>query len=102
MDAIEALLSRVSVPVLGGPEITSEQKEILMRAAARAADHAWLRPSRYLLLEGEGLAALGDVFCSDRRTYGKFCSARAPEVYAKESTADHRCGLQTRRAPQSP
>jgi len=64
MDAIETLLSRVSVPVLGGQEITPEQKDVLMRAAARAADHAWLRPSRYLLIEGEGLAALGDVFAA--------------------------------------
>lgn len=67
MDAIETLVSRVSVPALSGPEITAEQKDILMKAAARAADHAWLRPSRYLLIEGDHLAALGEVFASTER-----------------------------------
>lgn len=64
MDAIEAITRRVSVPVLSGPDVTDEQIRLLVTAALRAADHAWLRPSRYLLVRGEALAQLGEVFAS--------------------------------------
>ena len=53
MDAIRAITERVSVAQLTGPDITQEQKEILFKAALRAPDHAWMRPSRYLTIEGE-------------------------------------------------
>lgn len=62
MDAIEAITQRVSVAQLTGPEITTTQKEILFRAALRAPDHAWIRPSRYLTIEGQARASLGEVF----------------------------------------
>ena len=62
MDAIDALTRRVSVPVLSGPDITEQQLTTMMQAALRAADHAWLRPSRYLVIRGNGLDKLGEVF----------------------------------------
>lgn len=62
MDALEALHSRVSVPRLAGPVPTQEQIQALFKAALRAPDHAWLRPWRFLLVQGEGLAALGQIF----------------------------------------
>ena len=64
MDALEALTRRVSVPVLSGPDIADEQIETMIAAALRAADHAWLRPSRYLVIRGEALGRLGDVFAA--------------------------------------
>tara|TARA_Y100001949_G_scaffold141086_1_gene123191 strand:- start:331 stop:876 length:546 start_codon:yes stop_codon:yes gene_type:complete len=64
MDALEALTRRVSVPVLSGPDVTDEQIETLIVAALRAADHAWLRPSRYLVVRGDALNRLGEVFAS--------------------------------------
>lgn len=62
MDALEALHERVSVPRLTGPAPTEEQRQALFKAALRAPDHAWLRPWRFLLVEGEGLEALGELF----------------------------------------
>lgn len=62
MDAITAITERVSVAQLTGPAPTDEQKDILARAAMRAPDHAWMRPSRYLTIEGEDRARLGQVF----------------------------------------
>ena len=62
MDAIKNILERVSVAQLTGPEITAEQKEILFQAALRAPDHAWLRPSRYLTIEGDARQYLSEVY----------------------------------------
>ncbi|KAA0696056.1 nitroreductase [Halopseudomonas laoshanensis] len=62
MDALEALHSRVSVPRLVAPAPTQEQQQALFNAALRAPDHAWLRPWRFLVVEGEGLQALGRVY----------------------------------------
>jgi len=62
MDAIEAITQRVSVAQLTGPEITTEEKDVLFQAAMRAPDHAWMRPSRYLTIEGEARTKLGEIF----------------------------------------
>lgn len=62
MDALQALHSRVSVPRLVGPVPTPEQLQALFKAALRAPDHAWLRPWRFLLVQGAGLDALGQLF----------------------------------------
>lgn len=62
MDALQALHSRVSVPRLVGPAPSQQQRQALFQAALRAPDHAWLRPWRFLVIEGEGLQALGQVF----------------------------------------
>jgi len=62
MDALEALHQRVSVPRLVGPAPTDEQRQAMFRAALRAPDHAYLRPWRFLVVEGDGLVALGELF----------------------------------------
>lgn len=64
MDALSALHNRVSMPRLTGPAPTAEQQEAIFKAALRAPDHAWLRPWRFLVLEGEGLEKLGELFHS--------------------------------------
>lgn len=61
MDALTALQQRVSVPQLTGPDITTNQQQHLFQAALRAPDHAWLRPSRYLTIQGEARTALGQI-----------------------------------------
>lgn len=62
MDALEMLLNRRSVAKLGGAAPTSSQLEIMLKAACRAADHGNLQPWRFLVIEGEGLVKLGQVF----------------------------------------
>ncbi len=62
MEALRMLTERVSAPQLTGPDITPQEQNILLRSALRAPDHAWLRPSRYLLIEGENRRALGEIF----------------------------------------
>ncbi|WP_022961911.1 nitroreductase family protein [Halopseudomonas pelagia] len=62
MDALQALHSRVSVPRLIGPAPTPDQQQALFKAALRAPDHAWLRPWRFLVVQGAALGALGRIF----------------------------------------
>lgn len=62
MDALKTLLERVSAPQLTGPDVTETQLQTLIQAALRAPDHAWLRPSRYIAVQGEAREALGRIF----------------------------------------
>lgn len=62
MDALDALLNRVSAPRLTVPAPDAAQRELLFRAALRAPDHGQLRPWRFLTVEGEALAQLGELF----------------------------------------
>lgn len=63
MDALEALLQRVSVAKLQAPAPDTQQREALFRAATRAADHKHLQPWRFLIIEEKGLDQLGELFC---------------------------------------
>lgn len=60
----EFLLNRTSEPRLEAPAPDSRTLERAFACAARAPDHALLRPWRYLVIEGDGLRALGDLFAS--------------------------------------
>ncbi len=66
MEAITALHSRVSQPVLVAPAPTGATLDNIKRAALRAADHAMLRPWRFLVIEGEGRHRLGELFVRSR------------------------------------
>jgi nitroreductase len=64
MDALDALLNRVSAPRLIAPAPDAAQRELLFRAALRAPDHGQLRPWRFITVEGEALTQLGELFAS--------------------------------------
>ncbi|MES2820792.1 MAG: nitroreductase family protein [Pseudomonadota bacterium] len=61
MDALEALLTRVSAPRLVDPAPDAAQRDLLFRAALRAPDHGQLRPWRFITVEGAARARLGEV-----------------------------------------
>lgn len=62
MDAIELLLNRVSCGKLEAPAPSAEQRQLMYRAALRAADHGGLQPWRFLEIEEEGLEQLGELY----------------------------------------
>ena len=78
MDALTALHNRVSEPRLTGPAPSAEQQEALFQAALRAPDHARLRPWRFLVLEGQGLERLGELFAE--AALARVGDPQAPEV----------------------
>ncbi len=63
-DMIDAILNRASEPRLIAPAPDRALLDRVLACAARAPDHALLRPWRYLVVEGEGLDALGELFAS--------------------------------------
>lgn len=63
-DALELIFSRTSEPRLKTPAPGQAILQDVFACAARAPDHALLRPWRYLVVEGDGLVKLGDVFAT--------------------------------------
>lgn len=64
MEALDALLNRVSMARLREPAPSAEQREVLFRAALRAPDHGYLRPWRFLSIEGDSRQRLGELFAA--------------------------------------
>lgn len=62
MDTLDAILTRTSQGKLVEPAPGPEVLERAFACALRAPDHRLLRPWRYLVLQGEALAKLGEVF----------------------------------------
>jgi nitroreductase len=62
MDALQALLERVSVPRLTEPAPHGEIRQKIFAAALRAPDHGQLRPWQFLVVEGQARDELGEVF----------------------------------------
>ena len=62
MDALENIISRNSPRVLSEPVPSDEQMQLVYKAALRAPDHAWLRPSRFIEVKGDGIRKLSEIF----------------------------------------
>lgn len=60
---IEQIQQRVSTPRLCEPAPDSKLLREIYRCALRAPDHKVLRPWRYLVVEGDARAQLGELFC---------------------------------------
>jgi len=64
IDAVEAMLSRNSVPakLLREPAPAGADLEAILETAVRAPDHASLRPWRFLIIRGDARLRLGEIF----------------------------------------
>ncbi|NVD35079.1 nitroreductase family protein [Marinobacter lutaoensis] len=60
----EFILNRTSEPRLVAPAPSDDVLERAFACAARAPDHALLRPWRYLVIEGEERVRLGELFAA--------------------------------------
>ena len=60
---LELMCHRVSCPRLEVPVPSAELLEKVFQTALRAPDHMLLRPWRYLIIQGEARARLGEIFC---------------------------------------
>ena len=83
MDALQALHQRVSVPRLSEPAPKGDILANIQRAAFRAADHARMRPWRFLIVEGEGRQALGELFVRSEEQRGAELSDKARQRIAE-------------------
>src|SRR3954454_9699207 len=66
MDALEAILTRSSVPPvkMGPPGPDDAQLRRILEAGATAPDHGRLRPWRFLVVRGTARERLGELFAS--------------------------------------
>ncbi len=62
MDALQLLKTRASSPALREPAPSQDQLDEMFKAALRAPDHGGLQPYRFLVVEGEGLDKLGELY----------------------------------------
>jgi nitroreductase len=69
MDALTTIMERTSVPPLkmGAPGPDEAQLQAILAAGAAAPDHGKLVPFRFLLVEKEARAALGELFVQAAR-----------------------------------
>ena len=67
MKALDNILTRTASSILRAPFPSDEEMGLVYKAALRAPDHKWLRPSRFIQITGEGLDKLSDIFFD----YGK-------------------------------
>lgn len=84
MNAFDAILARKSTPPrlmgdAGGPSAADVQD--LLAAAVTAPDHGAVRPWRFVVIEGEDRAKLGEVFAHALKSRDPDAS---PEALAKE------------------
>ena len=63
-DALNNILNRNSHRSLIEPVPTQDEMDLVFKAALRAPDHAWLRPSSFIEIQGEGLKKLSAAFVS--------------------------------------
>lgn len=82
MEALDALLNRVSVPRLTEPAPNAAQREALFQAALRAPDHGQLRPWRFLTIEGQGRERLGELFAAALQAKGDASQAALDKARA--------------------
>ncbi|QXI37152.1 NAD(P)H nitroreductase [Pseudomonas xantholysinigenes] len=82
MEALDALLNRVSVPRLTEPAPNAAQREALFLAALRAPDHGQLRPWRFLTIEGQGREKLGELFAEAVQAKGDATQAALDKARA--------------------
>lgn len=83
MDALRVLHERVSVSRLMAPAPDQAQREAIFKSALRAADHGSLSPWRFLVIEGEGLNQLGDLFCAAALTDNPDLPSETCDSYRK-------------------
>jgi len=60
--ALKNILERNSHRNLADPIPSKDEMEQVYQAALRAPDHAWVRPSSFIQVSGEGLEKLSDIF----------------------------------------
>lgn len=77
-----ALRRSTTAAMLTGPGPTPDEVDQLLKLAARAPDHRRVVPFRFLVIEGQGLDALGDLY-ADAAAQAADDSIPAPELARK-------------------
>ena len=89
MNALDNILNRVSARTLTEPHPTQDEMDKVFRAALRAPDHAWLRPSSFIQVTGDGIDKLSEIF----EEYAKTVPGIKNEIITKYKSAPYRAPM---------
>jgi nitroreductase len=89
MDALDNILNRVSARTLAEPHPSQEEMDLVFNGALRAPDHAWLRPSSFIQVTGEGIDKLSEIF----EEYAKTVPDIKDEIITKYKNAPYRAPM---------
>ena len=89
MQALDLLLNRVSVGRLLEPAPDAAQRELMFRAALRAPAHGQLRPWRFITVDGEARARLGELFAEAQAQEAQRVAAIVDECVDNAATLLH-------------
>jgi len=89
MDALQNILNRVSARALIEPHPTESEMNKVFKAALRAPDHAWLRPSSFIQVTGNGIDKLSKIF----EEYAKTVPNIKDEIISKYKNAPYRAPM---------
>tara|TARA_B100000989_G_C19346406_1_gene387187 strand:- start:136 stop:687 length:552 start_codon:yes stop_codon:yes gene_type:complete len=89
MEALDNILNRVSARKLSKPYPNKEEMKLVYKAALRAPDHAWLRPSSFIEVKDDGLDKLSKIFFN----YGESSADISDEIAEKYKNAPYRAPM---------
>ena len=89
MEALNNILNRVSARELSSPYPTKDEMDLVYKAALRAPDHAWLRPTSFIEVKDEGLDRLSKIFFD----FGNSMENITEEVLDKYKNAPYRAPM---------
>ena len=89
MEALNNILNRVSARELSSPHPNADEMELIYKAALRAPDHAWLRPSTFIEVKDEALDRLSKIFVK----YGESLPDISDEILKKYQNAPYRAPM---------
>ena len=89
MDALDNILNRVSARKLIEPHPTQDEMNKVFKGALRAPDHAWLKPSSFIQVTGEGINRLSKIF----EEYAKTIPDIKDEIISKYKNAPYRAPM---------
>jgi len=89
MDAIDNILNRVSARRLKEPCPSEDEMTKVYKGALRAPDHAWLRPSSFIQVTGDGIKKLSKIF----EEYAKTVPDIKNEIITKYKNAPFRAPM---------
>ena len=89
MNALDNILNRVSARSLTKPHPTQDEMNKVFKGALRAPDHAWLRPSSFIQVTGDGIDKLSEIF----EEYAKNVPDIKDEIIAKYKNAPYRAPM---------
>ena len=87
-EALKNILERNSHRNLVEPIPSKDEMEKVFQAALRAPDHAWLRPSSFIQISGEGLQKLSNIFVDFAKE--NFDDLTAAEKFSFENYVEFR------------